>query len=386
MSVDTVVQEVRLRFLLRERDIRNCRGETVLSVYRDYGVVPKASRDDNFNKTPVDISNYKLVRPGNLVVNKMKAWQGSLAVSEHQGIVSGDYMVCEIIAPDVDPRFLHYLLRSSHMRQEYGIRSTGIRPSQWRLYWDDLADISVKLVSTQQQRAIASFLDAELARVDTLIAKKRHLIKLLEERRVAVTDHTIISAVDPKRPVAALASYRNGWAFKPSDFSDEGLPVVRIQQLVDPTAPVDRYNGQLPEQVQLRDGDLVFSWSGSLEVRVWNRGPAYLNQHLFRVDPAPHIDRHWLRYGLDTATRLFDEFTHGSAMTHITQPMMKEVRLPVPSLEEQRRAAGYLDEAWGELQDLTDKLHRQIALLVEHRQTLVTAAVTGQLKIPRAAA
>jgi type I restriction enzyme S subunit len=54
----------------------------VLSVYRDYGVVPKASRSDNFNRTPDGAESYQAVRAGDLVVNRMKAWQGSLGVSD----------------------------------------------------------------------------------------------------------------------------------------------------------------------------------------------------------------------------------------------------------------------------------------------------------------
>jgi type I restriction enzyme S subunit len=59
--------------------------EQLLSVYRDHGVIPKASRDDNNNKASDDLSVYQLVKPGDLAINKMKAWQGSVAISEHQG-------------------------------------------------------------------------------------------------------------------------------------------------------------------------------------------------------------------------------------------------------------------------------------------------------------
>ena len=65
---------------------------TVLSVYREYGVIEKSSRDDNFNRTPEDLHTYQLVNPGDLVINKMKAWQGSLGVSRLSGITSPDYL------------------------------------------------------------------------------------------------------------------------------------------------------------------------------------------------------------------------------------------------------------------------------------------------------
>ena len=80
-----------------------------------------------------------------------------------------------------------------------------------------------------------------------------------------------------------IAEYINGYPFKPADLGEVGLPVIRIKQLLDPTEPVDRTNTDTPDRCLLRDGDIVFSWSGTLAVRIWNRGPAKLNQHLFRV-------------------------------------------------------------------------------------------------------
>jgi hypothetical protein len=80
-------------------------------VYRDHGVVPKHERADNFNRTPENLGSYQLVNPGDVVFNKMKAWSGSVAVSDHRGIVSPDYLVCRVSPGLYDPRYLHFLLR-----------------------------------------------------------------------------------------------------------------------------------------------------------------------------------------------------------------------------------------------------------------------------------
>jgi len=95
--------------------------------------------DENHNVIPEDLSNYKVARAGNLVINKMKAWQGSLGISAHQGITSPDYVV---YAPDhdEDSRFVHYLLRAQAMADVYRSISNGIRPSQWRLEPENLVD------------------------------------------------------------------------------------------------------------------------------------------------------------------------------------------------------------------------------------------------------
>jgi type I restriction enzyme S subunit len=196
-----------------------------------------------------------------------------------------------------------------------------------------------------------------------------------------MVDHAILGSPGEERSVAGLAQYLNGWPFRPEDFTNDGLPVIRIEQLVDPEAPVDRYSGNLPAKARLRDGDLVFSWSGSLQVRTWNRGDAYLNQHLFRVEPARGVDRAWLGFALEAAIRLFQAHMHGSAMTHITRSTMKAVRLPVPPIDSQTEIASTLARRWAALQQVEDLLTRQIDLLTERQQALVTSAVVGAASV-----
>jgi type I restriction enzyme S subunit len=135
---------VPLRAIYQRIELRGRAELPLLSVYRDHGVVPRDERDDNNNRPSEDLSTYKYVRPGDLVVNKMKTWQGSLAVSGYEGIVSPAYFVGRRVS-DVDDRFMHHLLRSMPMIAQYGARSKGSRPSQWDLPWDEFAAIKVLL-------------------------------------------------------------------------------------------------------------------------------------------------------------------------------------------------------------------------------------------------
>lgn len=176
---------VKLRFLFAPRNERANGDEEVLSVYRDYGVIPKNSRSDNHNVTPEDLSSYRRVTVGDLVVNKMKAWQGSVAISDFEGIVSGDYQVLRPITTRFSSQFAHHILRSSRMIREYRIRSKGIRPSQWRLYWEDLADIRVPVPDLPVQESIERrFVD--IAEQDPVGESLKSLRQLLEERRAAL--------------------------------------------------------------------------------------------------------------------------------------------------------------------------------------------------------
>ncbi len=129
-----------------------------LSVFLADGVVPRAGREDNHNRLGADLSNYLLVRPGDIVFNKLRTWQGGLGRSSFQGIVSPAYFVCRPSA-EVDTRYLHYLLRSSSYLAELTRLSKFMPPSQFDIAWEDLRTLPVLIPPSPQQRAIADYLD-----------------------------------------------------------------------------------------------------------------------------------------------------------------------------------------------------------------------------------
>lgn len=123
----------KVKYFLSESSVKNYPNEMVLSLYRDYGVIPKDSRTDNHNVTSSDTSSYKLIEKNDVVINKMKAWQGSLGVSSFKGIISPAYYVYKIIDSDIYSNFLHYALRNNLYLDEYRRISSGIRIGQWDL-------------------------------------------------------------------------------------------------------------------------------------------------------------------------------------------------------------------------------------------------------------
>ncbi|MEI2767898.1 MAG: restriction endonuclease subunit S [Nitrosomonas sp.] len=172
----------------------------LLSVYRDYGVIPTSSRDDNSNKPSEDLSPYQLVEPNDLVMNKMKAWQGSIAISEYEGIVSPAYFVYQPVPKLFDvayPKYIHYLLRHPIYIAQYLRQSKGIRVNQWDLDPDEFQRIELLLPEKNEQINIFRFLDHETAKIDTLIEKQQQLIKLLKEKRQAVISHAVTKGLNP---------------------------------------------------------------------------------------------------------------------------------------------------------------------------------------------
>lgn len=170
----------KLKFYLKRSEPRNPGDKQVLSLYREYGVIPKDSRDDNHNVTSEDTSKYKYVKSGNFVINKMKAWQGSVAVSNYEGIVSPAYYVYKFTNEAINKRYFHYLLRSSY-KDEFKRISAGIRIGQWDLSSDDLDRTMILIPPLSEQQQIADVLDKNSLIIEKLIFQKNALIEKLEE-------------------------------------------------------------------------------------------------------------------------------------------------------------------------------------------------------------
>jgi type I restriction enzyme S subunit len=168
---------------------------TVLSVYRDYGVIERASRDDNANRVPDDLEKYQLVEVDDLVINKMKAWQGSLGIAGLRGITSPDYVVFRPLHRE-DPRFLHFLLRNHRLTSVYLSMSNGIRTSQWRLEPDRFGGLGIFLPPLVEQRAIVAHIDAESAKLDAVRFATERTISLLSDRRASLIAAAVTGQIE----------------------------------------------------------------------------------------------------------------------------------------------------------------------------------------------
>ncbi len=187
----------KVKFHLQRNEPRNPGDKQVLSVYREYGVIPKDSRDDNHNVTSEDTSNYKYVVPGNLVINKMKAWQGSMGVSEYEGIVSPAYFIYKFTDNQIMPKYLHYLFRSCY-KDEFRRISGGIREGQWDLSPYEFSNTLLLIPPTDEQNRIVSYIDARISEIEFAITEKKQQIETIEEYKKSL----IFEYVTGKKEVA----------------------------------------------------------------------------------------------------------------------------------------------------------------------------------------
>jgi len=167
-----------------------------------------------------------------------------------------------------------------------------------------------------------------------------------------------------------LASYQNGKAFKPSDWKKEGLPIVRIQNLTDKTKPYNYFNGEVEDRYLINDGDLLISWSATLGSFIWDRGPAVLNQHIFKVIPNTElIDKFFLHYLVLNTLDEIAKHAHGLAMKHITKRKFEAIEVQIPNLAEQRRIVARIKECM----ERVEEIERLRAEAIEEAKDLPSA-------------
>ena len=179
----------KIKYHLSRDEKRNPGDEQVLSVYREYGVIPKDSRDDNYNVTSEDTSKYKYVKPNQLVINKMKAWQGSMGVSEYKGVVSPAYFIYSIFDAQIRPRYIHYLLRSCY-RDEFRRISGGIREGQWDLPATGFENTNICIPPLEEQDRILDFIESIVPKIDeSVLAKQEQLNTLFGYKKSIIYEY-----------------------------------------------------------------------------------------------------------------------------------------------------------------------------------------------------
>lgn len=155
-----------------------------------------------------------------------------------------------------------------------------------------------------------------------------------------------------------LASFINGYPFKPSEWKEKGIPIIRIQNLNNDQAPYNYYDEGLPSKYIIESGDILISWSGSLGVFEWTKSKAYLNQHIFKVIfDKEEINKRFFQYAVESSLTEMSKHLHGATMKHIVKRDFINLPIPVPPLPVQARIVDELDC----LQGILSKKRQQLA-------------------------
>jgi type I restriction enzyme, S subunit len=154
-------------------------------------------------------------------------------------------------------------------------------------------------------------------------------------------------------PLGDLAQYINGKAFKPEHWGKIGLPIIRIQNLTDPSKPFNYFDGDIEDRYLIDSGDLLISWSATLGSFIWNSGPAVLNQHIFKVIPHDYlVGKEFLHYLVLITLDEMAKHSHGLAMKHITKKKFEALPVSIPPLTEQHRIVARIKECMERVEEI----------------------------------
>jgi type I restriction enzyme, S subunit len=188
-----------------------------------------------------------------------------------------------------------------------------------------------------------------------------------------------------KAPVWGIMNLVNGFPFKPSHWKTTGHPIIRIQNLNNPEAPFNYCPDEIPDKYRVNAGDLLFAWSGtpgtSFGAHIWQGGPAWLNQHIFRVEfNEEFLNKKLVRLAINQNLNDYIDQAHGGAgLAHIKKGEFESSFLLIPPIAEQDRIVAKVDELLAGVNSARERLARVPGILKQFRQSVLAAACSGRL-------
>ena len=378
----------------------------LLSVTREQGVIErdKEDKEENHNFVPDDLSGYKYIENGDFAINKMKAWQGSYAVSEYNGIVSPAYFTCKLKGVNKD--FFSKAIRSKVYVPFFTQYSKGIRVGQWDLNPNALKSIPFFLPTPDEQSVIVKYIDDKTSKIDAYVADKEKEIELLQELKQKTIADAVTKGLNPDAKmkdsgISWIGEIPEHWEVRHlSQVSYEHFisnKEVHHQNLLSLSygriirKDINTTEGLLPASFDtyqiVEDGNIVMRLTDlqndhkSLRVGlVKEEGivtSAYVCLGVFDSMVPSYLYNVLHSYDIK---KLFYSMG-GGLRQNLNWQGLKKLDIPLPPLDEQRTIVSYIEEKCEKIDKLASELQSEIDFLKEYKQRLIADCVTGQVNV-----
>ena len=399
----------KFRAALRERREKYSRNEElmILSLLKDVGVVPYSEKGNIGNRAKEDLSQYKVARTGDFIINSMNVIIGSLGVSQYDGYISPAYYSFEP-RKFVSVQYISYLCSLRKVQKAIRCYAKGIMEIRLRVSAYDFLSMSIPLPPLPEQEAIVRYLDETTGKIDKAIAAEERLIELLQERKQIIINEAVggnLSHAEAQRgrgwvvkPFKSLFSTCNGLTITKTDLSEEGCSVLSYGQIHSKKNNGIRVNPELVRHVPesfakakslAHKGDFLFAdTSEDLEgcgncIFIDMEEPIYAGAHVILAKANHSENGYYLAYefaSVNWRSQLRMK-VNGVKVFSVTQTILNSVSVALPPLPEQEAIVKYLDEETGKIDKAIDVKRRQIALLRERREIIIDEVVTGKVKV-----
>ena len=379
--------------ILRNKSIKNHPEAEVLSLYRDLGIVPKNSRDDNHNVTSDDTASYKFVQKGELVLNKMKTWQGSLAVSDYEGIVSPAYYVCEFTNQEIDKKYIHYLLRNKMYAQEFERLSTGLRVGQWDLNIDDFLNTPIVYPPKKTtQQCIAEYLDKKVSEIDSIIEESKKSIEEYKAWKQSVIFEAItgkdLSCKKKESGIDTVGLIPIDWKTRRLRFLCDIMTGNQDTQDANPDGKYYFYvrspNVERSDSYTFEGEGILMAGDGAGAGKVFHHayGKYAIHQRVYCFYNFRDINTNFFYYYISLLFSIdMEKGSAQSTVPSVRMPMIKDFIFCFPPLHEQEAIAKMLDSKCTQIDSLIAEKESLIADLTEYKKSLIFEVVTGKRSV-----
>lgn len=405
---------LRIKNLFQEMDSRSETGsEELLSVSHYTGVTLKREsleNEDDHLTNAESLVGYKLVQQGDLVINIMLAWNGSLGISPYNGITSPAYCVYRIKG-DNNPEYFGYLFSTNLFKAEFRRHSTGIIDSRLRLYSDKFFSIFTVVPPKDEQDEIMQYIKAQEEKINLFIQKKQRFIELLKEQRQTIITNAITKGVDVNKKsknsgVEWLGDVPDHWkivrlkflgesfiglTYSPVELVDknEGIFVLRSSNIQNGNFTTEDnvyVNKEIPEKLILKKGDILLcSRNGSAELigknilideqSAGNTFGAFMT--VFRSKLNYYLYYFFNSNVFKSQTSLFAT----STINQLTNSILSNLTIAYPeSLDEQKRIIKHIKTETATIDTAIAKAEREIELIREYKEAMISEAVMGKRK------
>lgn len=333
-------------------------GLPVLAITQEHGAIPRHMIDYHVSVTEKSIESYKVVRVSDFIIS-LRSFQGGIEYSRYHGICSPAYVILRRRGEGSDEYYRHYLKTDRFVRI-LTKNLEGLRDGKMISY-AQFSELLLPTAKPAEQQKVAECLSsvdelmaAQARKVDVLKTHKKGLMQQLFPREGETQPRLRFPEFQNAgewevRTIGEMFSLINGCAFKPEDWKPTGTPIIRIQNLNDPSAEFNYSQEPVPERNRVESGDLLFAWSGTLGssfgARIWNGPSGVLNQHIFKV--LMDEQQITLQFALLILARVEEEIarrTHGfkASFVHVKKSDLVQVEMLLPSVPEQQRIASCL--------------------------------------------
>ena len=360
-------------------------------VYREIGI--RSHGKGIFHKPQVlgeTLGNKRVfwVHPGCFTFNVVFAWEQAIAAtsSNEEGMIASHrFPMYKPLNEQCDVSFLVYLFQTPYGKHLLGLASPGGAGRNRTLSQEGFLNTRINLPPLPEQQKISGILstwDRAIDLTDKLIAAKQKRKQALMQQ--LLTGKVGINGAEGEwneRRLGKLATFVNGRAFKPAEWEDSGLPIIRIQNL-NGSSDFNYFQGECDQRHRVFSGDLLFSWSGSRGTSFgpcfWNGQAGVLNQHIFRVIPHDGVQQRFLGHALQFVTVLIERKAHGSAgLVHVTKKELERYTVKVPPFPIQESISRVLDTAEREISMLVQRL----SALRRQKTGLMQQLLTGKVRV-----